>query len=277
MTAFDLRPLSIGEIFDRAVTLCARAWPVLLLAFTIAATPMLISALAIAQTGTYIPYYNASLLFGAVASHFAGGVIELIAYAIVVRALRLGYDGERRPLTALFCAARGDWWRLARLSFLFGLVAWTGPQLLNATAHAGGLVAILLLLAALPLILEVFLLSRLSVVACVLESLPATVSIVRTWSLVRENRRIHIRALLVAIGQAMVMFVPTFIGYCLAFFHVLTLFTSALTTFVITIATESFASAVWVTLYLDLRVRVEGLDLAIAAEQAPETQAQPAT
>jgi len=297
-----LRPLGIGEILDGAITTMRRHWKIMLglSAAVVAATSILqfaalylflrdVTALeALEETPTVSDV--AGLLAGSVSAFafaFVFGVIaQLVLQGMLTVVVSRAVLGEEISLAYAWSRARGRLLPLLGLSvllvLLFGGVLLAGlvPGLLALALGLGtaGAVALFVLgiLGAVPLVIYLYVTYALSTAALMLERQPVLAALGRSSRLVRRSWWRVFGVLL--LGTIIATVIGQIISIPFGFASIFTYDAGnpnaipglpyfALNTIGASIAgtiTYPFSAGVAVLLYIDLRMRREGLDLELA-------------
>ncbi|TRW44136.1 glycerophosphoryl diester phosphodiesterase membrane domain-containing protein [Georgenia yuyongxinii] len=296
-----LRPLNVGEILDGAFR-SIRANPkvmfglsllvmgvlavieaVVLAIFLDEAMPLLDptaspEALATVGVGSMLGYLTASLAISFASVVLTGLLIISVSQSVLGRVI---------SVQELWAQAKSQVWRLIGLTLLLGLISIAvaavltlvlalliGGAIASGTDGSAGLMVVLALLLMLAAaVLAVFLSVRLGLAApaLMLEKTGVLTSIKRSWSLTSRNfwRIFGVLALAVIIVAVLssILMIPVAIitalmptsavsGAALLVSTVLSVLISALTT--------PFLSAVLALVYIDVRMRKEGLDVELA-------------
>jgi hypothetical protein len=260
-----VQPLTIAEIFDRAVTLIVHRWR--------AALPL---GIAIAMPGLALdlafPYPPAVRhhLFGWMALGLANLVVSVLG-TIALAFLFAGPDGAtlaqvvRRPFAAP--------WRYARAALLYTVIACFVAVpvvvLLSVARTAGiGGVVVVSLVCFVPLLFVLFEIS-LAFIGCAIEGTGAVASLQNAW---RRSYRPGLRrhTVLLAVGVQGVQVVPTFgLFQASIMLHVHRAWMDQLSDVFVSPLTWIFGVALTTVAVVDYRLRAEGNDLDAALDGAP--------
>jgi hypothetical protein len=266
-------PLTIAEIFDRAVTLVVRRWSTAAAIALIASIPATLSqALWLAD-----PFVRRDMLGGVILLQLLTGVVLIFAFA----ALALLFSGaaEDRSALELYREAFGSFWRLLGVALASGFVAALVVALavfLSGIGLAIGgfaglalvLLAVLLLTAPLLFVAQLALANAVLEEMGVLDALDSAFS--RSLLFGAQRRRTYLLALAVMIAYLAPRAIVT---GTLAWVAVLTQqrWLLMLTPALVTLFAFVFVSAIVTVAALDYRVRAEGDDLEAVLDAAVAT------
>jgi hypothetical protein len=255
MTAFDLRPLSIGEIVARAATLWVRVWLTLLALFTITSTPKLIENVALTFAPPF-PRHSPTFLFVNSVTALVSGVLWLLAINIAVRVLRHAYDGERGSLGEAARAAWRDFFDLFCIALTLCVIAGVAVLALAVFGRIFGVIVAAVVGAL--LFVEWTILLGLSLVASILEAIPPKLSIEQAWSRMWSYDRGHIQLYVIMVMQ-LAVFALLWVAVLQALhaMNLATLVSTACTTFVLSVIEQSVSAAILFVLYVDLWARAD--------------------
>jgi hypothetical protein len=264
----NLRPLSIGEIFDRAVTLVVHRWPAAVpLTLLTAVLPTVKSVLTAADPrfARHAPFANFMLTV-------LNGLVSVFAVAALYHVFA-AEDDRPDPITLLRLAF-GDGWRLVRVALLNGFIAGVCGAIFAgltfiASRAAGWPGAIVVGLPALAFGAPLYFVLQIAFANAVLEGTGAVVSLLSakdraTGAAVGRTWRLAFAALVVLflpellVRQGIERFLAPIPG-----FH----WTPALTGVVSALTGSLFFAAVIVVSAIDLRSRREGADLEAALDE----------
>ncbi|MFH5824146.1 glycerophosphoryl diester phosphodiesterase membrane domain-containing protein [Georgenia sp. AZ-5] len=302
-----LRPLNVGEILDGAFR-SIRANPKVMFGLSLLVMGVLgvIDALVLAllmdqalplldpmSSSAAIESMGLGASLGSLTTSVAISFASVILTGLLIISVSESVLGRVISLQDLWSRAKGQIWRLVGLTLLLGLViiafvvavvvvavlaVAAGTAAGDGGAAVGAVLTVLLLLGA--LVLGVYLTIRLGLAApaLMLERAGVGASIRRSWALTRRNFwRIFgslFLASLIVLALASVLTVPIALALALAGPAVAGSATVLIVTSVLSVlinaATTPFLSAVLALVYIDVRMRQEGLDieLARAAEAA---------
>lgn len=310
-TERSLRPLGLGEVLDRAVTLCVANFVPLTLIFLVYAVPLAViqfyatkdlaqiitvltqamqspktaDSAALARQLNGVGSVNAWTPVLLLMTFF---VYPLPAAALIVSAARF-YLGRPASFAEAYRAALGRWPHLIGLNFMYGLaggflylvaiviiiVLALGIGFLYSASAAAGIgigiiIGVAALLASLAFAIVAFLAWQVSTYSCVLEQLNFAVAFVRGLKRVFAGIGLR-RSLIVGCAYAAIIIGVELVAalgevVVIGVLHN-TAFGTIYTT-IVRIATAAFTTAFVAIFYFDLRVREEGLDLAMAAQAA---------
>jgi hypothetical protein len=291
--AYDLRPLSLAELLDRAFTLYRRHFwifvgimaPPSLAMLIFQAASQFLQAMAARTPNQPRPEFMIAAAVGLVTGAILALLVYWIAYALALGATTLAvsevYSGRTPSIAGAYSATRGKLGRLTWLTFLIGIrffgvaFAVVVGGALSAMAMAfispifSGVVFVLTVALAMVACFWMLVRYAVSVPAAVLEENTASESITRSIYLTRGS-----------LLRVIVLFVFTMIVTYAAFaifqvpFLVAAMMAGPETTIgfwlnMLGVVTGSIASALtgplavvaMVVLYYDVRIRKEGLDL----------------
>lgn len=260
------RPLTLGEIFDRAVTLVVRRFPTVLIIGAATAVPVVLSGVLEYFAGGH-PSSGARL--GSAVLRLISNLLILVTYGGFALLFAQGDDGPS-GLT-LIGIAFSRFWRFFRVSFATGIVtvgivaggliavmtfAWAGPIGVGIAGAAVGAALLLPLFA-----------SQQAFYIAILEDVDAwrAVSLAFSRVLQRGQRK---RSWVLGFFIAVIYIAPFLVFGGVAQF--LTAFPWAVTILeaVFTVVALALLTATMTIAALDYRVRTQGTDLLLAAEIA---------
>ncbi|MBC5798725.1 MAG: hypothetical protein GIW94_01905 [Candidatus Eremiobacteraeota bacterium] len=310
-----LRPLSLGELLDRGVTLCVRFFLPLASLYAVFAVPYgfaqyfatrdlqktfaIVGQMIRIQTVGGRPLDPTAL--SAILAHYpvftpslallllANFLIAPLPLAALIQSTSAFYLGSRPTFGQAYRVALERWLPLIGLNFLYlgagiGLyvvvtivlfVLILGVAFLAMAAHGVGIalatvVGLGAFLAVIAVAVIFLLALETSYFTCVVEHAPAlrafSVGIARVLGRVGLRRALFVGSAYFAISLG--VFVASAVGNALIVGLVHSPVVSAVYTLLLRIAVVTFLSAFFAIFYFDLRVREEGLDLQVAAQQA---------
>ncbi len=298
-----LRPLSLGEIFDGAFGAIRHNSRVMLGLTTIVVVgATLVGGLLGWAFSGYVSDFLGSVVFngtagfeanlaiwlaGGLGSTFALGLATPVASGLLTVAVGDSVVGRKATIGDVWRRVGHRWWFFVAFSLLTGLVATVGLALLVTIVALGFSAAQalgwVLLLLALPgsLVLYVWLGTRVGLVppALALEGRPFWSTIGRSWRLTRGSfwRLVGVY-FLAALAMGVVMQILSYpvnllstallSAELVAVGVVVTMLGIALTTILQTV----FMGAIVALLYIDVRMRREGLDVELAAAAAESAE-----
>ncbi|HTW84825.1 MAG TPA: hypothetical protein VMD91_12200 [Candidatus Sulfotelmatobacter sp.] len=260
------RPLTIGELFDRAVTRLVRC------GVPVAMLTLVLVVAAVAQnlfTPRLTAHYDAAAIVFMFCWFIAEAVYAFLSFAAAVRL----YGGESLgAVDALRAVVRDDPWRLVRLALLTGFIGAVGLWILGGLiglvgGAASGAGVIVLLIVAGP----VTAFFQLAFATCVLEGTPAVVSLGNAWSRAfafGERRRSVLLLYAIILAEWVPLYGIDAIGTGLSRLFQLPLFATVTQGAGGPIGT-AIGAALLTVAALDYRVRTQGADLEAALDGVP--------
>ncbi len=310
-----LRPLGLGEVLDRAVTLCVRHFVPLALIFVIYAIPYAIVEYLATQDLTHVISSVTTVLQSqtgggraadpsaivkalGTAPHLNGWYPLLVVLTFFVGPLPAGalihacdayYFKRETTLRRAYRVALGRWLPLVGVNCLFlgaglmlyvgfGLVAIVvtlGLVVLTSSLHAVGVAIAVAIGAALALVAIAFLIVatlavQIAYFTCVIERENSIVAFARGIGRVFIGIGLA-RSLLVGIAYVTIAIgigIVALVGESIVVGLVHNAAAGSAYAALVRVATAAFTTAFVAIFYYDLRVREEGLDLALAADAA---------
>ncbi len=284
--AVPLTPMGVGEMLDAAVNLYRLHWRTLMaiVAFVIVPITFVQEALLAGVTGTTVGFGQPTTVSqGSLDAYFAiAGPFALVQFLIVrpfltaaiVRAVAAAYQGEGSEVGAVYAFALRRlgsilWVLVLTTLALIGiLVAALGFTALFAAIHAWPL-AIPVFLGAVVLIVVVYVRWQFGPAVVVVEGGRGTAALRRSWGLIsRAFWKVLgtelLAGLLVSIASTVLAVIPTLLSGGMGYWGWVVRAVGAAAASVVT---TPFATIVLVLLYFDQRIRKEGLDLSIMAQE----------
>lgn len=284
--AVPLTPMGVGEMLDAAVNLYRLHWRTLMaiVAFVIVPVTFVQEALQAGVTGTTVGFGPPTTVSQrTLDAYFAiAGLFALVQFLIVrpfltaaiVRAVAAAYEGEASevgPAYAFALRKLGSilWVLVLTTLALIGiLVAALGFSALFAAIHAWPL-AIPAFLGAVVLIVVVYVRWQFGPAVVVVEGGRGRAALRRSWGLTsRAFWKVLgtelLAGLLVSIASTVLAVIPTLLSGALGYWGWVVRAAGGAAASVVT---TPFATIVLVLLYFDQRIRKEGLDLSIMAQE----------
>ncbi len=261
------RPLTIAEIFDRAVTLIVRRWRPAVVITVIASLPQAASALLFVLDPRIARHTGGAVVL----LTFVSGLLTVYAFAALVM-LFAGEDDDPGPF-ALFGAAFASFWRLFRISLMTGFLIVVAVAviaiLVSLLSTVGGVVAgtvviVAGVLAGIPLAFAM----ELAICNAAIEGTGATKSVGNALYRVSARGSL-LRSALLGYATTLCYFVPSMLVTAVAGMFVVT---TKQTWIAIAaqpldrVVTMPFFAALMTVAAIDYRVRSEGIDLEAALD-----------
>jgi hypothetical protein len=261
--------MGVGEILDAAFNLYRRHWKqymaivaVLIVPFEFlqglvsraVAHPFMLGGRVFIEQRDVTPLTVVNIVFG-VASYL---IVTPLLEAALVQAVGDGYMGERPDVGRAFATARGRMWSVLLVVFLSGL------------ATVGGFILLII-----PGIIFYtrFLFSPAVVV---LEGTRGREAMRRSWRLVKgRTGKIFLTIFLAGLLVGVIGGVLTLPAGLIAVHWKEGWIVRTIALAIVSVLTTPFVSIVRVLLYFDQRVRKEGLDLAIMAQELARPRGEP--
>jgi hypothetical protein len=204
-----VRPHTIAEIFDRAVTLIVRRWSTAAAVALIASIPSALSAALQAAD----PRIAGHASFAPALLQFAFGVG--LIYAIVALTLLFAGSEDRPSAFALYGAALGSFWRYLRVSimtgFLLGITAALGALLIFVASTAAGVAGTVVAAAVAAIVaVPVFFVLQLALADAALEGTGATTSVGDAFRRALSGDQ-RVRTAKLAFAAVLCYFAPQFV------------------------------------------------------------------
>ncbi len=277
-----LRPLGVGEILDGAVKTMTRYAVVMFgltailvtigqVIATVAQIPTADVAFDPAAMDT-APEGMAGWVGGQLIAAVISGLVTIVLLGMLTTVVKTAVLGDRITIGETWTAARPHLLRILGL-YLLGVVAGiTLVAIVTGSFFVHWAIGIVAVLAALALVVWVGVLVSLSVPALVFEKSGVITAIKRSIALVRGTwwrvLGVLLLVMLIVIGISLIFMIPFGIlsgiaGYATAS-NVPVLVISAIGGILLSIVVTPFSTAATSLLYVDLRMRKEGLDIELA-------------
>lgn len=280
-----LRPLSLADVFGGALATMRRnpeaTVGLALLVLAVLLVPSLLLGLAVSRvqtlavTDVFVLTEAVRLLMGTLATLVLSG---LIIYVVSEAAL-----GDRVTIGQTWAAVRGRLWALVGISLLsiigiativIGIVL-IGALTTLALGVVGALLLIVLMLGMIPLVLWLYARIALGPAAVVLEKAGPITGLKRAWTLTTGAQSWRVLGILLLASIVASIFAAIIAGLLAALLlaafsaltsdteiaYTLTVVIEHLAQFIIGALTTPFTAGVVALLYLDQRIRREGLDI----------------
>lgn len=281
-----LTPMGVGEMLDAAVNLYRLHWRTLMTIVALVIVPVTFveEALLAGVTGTTVSFGQPTTVSqGTLDAYFAiAGLFALLQFLIVrpfltaaiVRAVAAAYLGEESEVRPVYAFA------LRRLGSILWVLVLTTLALIGILVAAFGFTALFAAIHAWPLTIPVFLGATVLTVVVyvrwefgpavvVVEGARGTAALRRSWGLTtRAFWKVLgtglLAGLLVSIASTVLAVIPTLLSEAIGYWGWLVRAVGAAAASVVT---TPFVTIVLVLLYFDQRIRKEGLDLSIMAQE----------
>ena len=266
-----MRPLTVGEIFDRAVTLVVRRWRPAAVIALLASVPNTLSAALIAADPLVVRHTGG----GTVLLTTAGGLLYVYAFAAL--AMLFGREDDGANGLTLLGTAFASFWRLFRVSLATGILiavaVGAGALVVTLASAVGGSIGagVAILLVALAIV-PVFFAMELALCDAAIEGTGATISIGNAFrrAFPRGGR---VRTILLAYAATLCYFVPSMViggAFGMLAIGMRERWIAVAAQPLETVGTLVFFAALTTVAAIDYRVRAEGSDIE-ASLDVPET------
>ena len=281
-----LRPLNLGQIFEGSLKTMRRnpeatiGMAVLVLAVMM--VPSLIVSLLLPRLLPAMSRMDLELLAGQVPS-LMSGLATLALSGFIIYVVSEAALGDRVTIGQTWAAVRGRLWALVGISLLsiigiativIGIVL-IGALTTLALGVVGALLLIVLMLGMIPLVLWLYARIALGPAAVVLEKAGPITGLKRAWTLTTGAQSWRVLGILLLASIVASIFAAIIAGLLAALLlaafsaltsdteiaYTLTVVIEHLAQFIIGALTTPFTAGVVALLYLDQRIRREGLDI----------------